>query len=56
MHIHTYTHLNAHPCLNIPILKTYIRFNVWTEKYVYLYLYDQLQFALLEKSQFIHRF
>ena len=48
--------LNAHPYLNILILKKHTRYNIWTEKYVDLYLYDQLQFDLLEKSQFVHRF
>ena len=42
--------LNAHPYLNILILKKHTRYNIWTEKYVDLYLYDQLQFDLLEKK------
>ena len=33
-----YTNLNAHPYLNIPILKKHIRDNIWTEKYIDLYL------------------
>ena len=40
----------------LPTLKKHIRYNMWMEKYADLYLYDQLQFALLEKSQFILRF
>ena len=49
MYIQTYTYLNAPLCLNIPILKKHIRYYVWIEKFVDLYLYDQLQFALSEK-------
>ena len=55
MYIQTYTHLNTLPYLNIPILKKRIRYNNWAEKYVDLYLFDQLQLALLEKSQFVVR-
>ena len=49
IYIQTYTHLNVHSYLNIPVLTKRIRYNIWTEKYVDLYLYDKLQFALLEK-------
>ena len=46
-----------HPYLNIPTLKKHVRYNIWIEKYVDLNLYNnQLQFALLEKSQFDLRF
>ena len=69
MHTHLYTHIcihiytkythsnsNAYPYLNIPIIKNHIRYNICTEKYVDLYLYNQLKFDLLEKSQFTLRF
>ena len=52
---HTYTymiyiHTNIHSFkwisnLNIPILKKHIRYKMWMDKYVNLYLYDSLQFA-----------
>lgn len=56
IHIHTqymqtYNHLNVHPYLNILILKKHIRYNFRMEQYADLYLYDQLEFALLEKCQ-----
>ena len=53
IYIQTSTHLNAHPYLNIPILKKHVRYNIRTEKYVDLYPYDQLQFALLKKRRFV---
>ena len=42
----------GHPYLSIPIVKMHIRYTIWTEKDVDLYLYDQLQFNFLEKSNF----
>ena len=50
-----YTLLNAHPYLNILILKKHIRYNFRMEQYVDLYLYDQLEFAFLEKCQSVLR-
>ena len=44
----TCTHLNAYPYLNTHKLKKHISYNVWTGKYVDLYLYGHLQFALLD--------
>lgn len=51
-----YTHLIAGPYLSIAILKKHIRYNTLTEKYIDLYLYDQLQLDLLEKSRFVFRY
>ena len=48
-----YAHLNADPYLNIPILKKHMRYNMWTEKYVDSYLYDQLEIV---SSQFELRY
>ena len=57
IYIQRYTYLNARPCVTIPILKKHIRYNIWTEKCVDLYLYDKpLQFALLEESQVVLTF
>ena len=50
IYIRTYIDLNAHPSSNTPVLKKHIRCNIWTEKYVGLYLYDQFEFALLEAN------
>ena len=46
----TYTHLNTPPYLNIPIPKKHLRYSIWIEMYVDLNLFDQVQFALLEKT------
>ena len=64
MHTHLHTHIYIHniyihtnihsfkctSILNIPIPKKHLRDSIWTEKYVDLNLYDQVQFALLEKT------
>ena len=38
MYIETYTNLNVHPYLTMSILKKHIRDDIWTGKYVDLYL------------------
>ena len=52
--IYIHTNINSFKCTSIFKYsyhkEAHLTYNIWTEKYVDLYLYDQLQFALLEKG------